>query len=551
MFPDIEKLYTGKVPAPATEQATDHLDNIPVPLSVDTYANAPVTINPVQVLTNKTGRNAPSFYDVLSNELFVLPTNDFNLGSVFNTTVFDILLWNTGVNAVTFTGIVVHGILGATLQGTPGTITPGGTGTLVMTVLGEGPPSTDGQFELEFSDAPNVFIKLKCTRIVLVSGLPDWSGEVKTSYAFETILTKAKSLQEQRRPLITRPTRTVSFSATESDYQMQQIRNLIKTNPDKRFAVPLFHEPLILKSKSGLILEFSESFEHCWNLRRYTKYLYCYNLKTNTAGVVEIANRSANMLSVNIVQDIAMFTWEPYVVVVFPMIIGYVQNTSFTTHTCSTETISIDFVEIKSSEQPALVPGPVLDEFPLPCDWGKSPGDEFELIRTHIAYAGGVDTFYKETRMAPSTMSKSYVCSKEEEFALLDFFAQKRGKYASFYEDTSTIAFTLTEDIVQGAQSFVAHTNYSDSVLLAGDKLTLITAEDEFILTVNSVSAPNAITGTQIITVNEEFSKSIAKSDANVYIKRKVRFGSDELSLTYMSPNASQTSVTFYELIEG
>jgi hypothetical protein len=195
---------------------------------------------------------------------------------------------------------------------------------------------------------------------------------------------------------------------------------------------------------------------------------------------------------------------------------------------------------------------PNIPIFPLFPNWTTTPNSEIALARTLLQYRGSAQRLIPFTDDVPISFEAKFTTYiKEDEYSLLDFWNERKGKNERFWSYHPKIAFELKRDIGSGATALVCLHNYAESQYQGYERIYII-MNDGDILTrhVTNVSYDDLL---DELTV--EISTALDRDvnlDNHARIGRLLlsRFDEDEMSLTHRSDLATETDFRFYELVK-
>jgi hypothetical protein len=178
---------------------------------------------------------------------------------------------------------------------------------------------------------------------------PDWSEKPNISYNFLTAIAQTPYFVEQRRPLLPSPTRSVSYTFTESGSDIQRARNRLAAAAGQKICVPIFQEPIFASSiqTGGSIIVATTPLGNLWNAQN-CDYVVLINFYTGASEMIgcERVDGTWIRLSSSIVG-----TWPTDETVVYPAFVGYMKAFRDNNITDGLGKLSAEFEEISESAE--------------------------------------------------------------------------------------------------------------------------------------------------------------------------------------------------------
>lgn len=171
-------------------------------------------------------------------------------------------------------------------------ISPDTVKIYVVSILKAGPPNQDTTYDYVI-DALNFAIQILGERTLPFSFKPNWNSNVELALRYNTIISRTKWLNEQRRSLIPIPDRKESFTVLEENKMIQRLHNNMIEGHGRIFDVPIFSEPMHLTADliTGASNFFTvEDLDYLWNLQNYTTHIFIHDLINDRFAVKEISS---------------------------------------------------------------------------------------------------------------------------------------------------------------------------------------------------------------------------------------------------------------------
>ena len=384
-----------------------------------------------------------NFWDIISNQVHIFPSLDVDFGLVLSQKEMPYYVWNSwATKNVEVFAPVTTGDLGTTLvwdiagdftlgpgQGTPGTLTvfidgpiSSSTSFYIKTIL-------DGTTQIDYT------VNTRATRVIAAPFWADWAKKVEFGVDFSTVLLERKNFTEQRRPMVNKPRRTVSF--TNNAYLRNMVSNFINFAGDRTIGVPIIHEMFQVQyfdaDKKGV--EIREMTTELWNLNKYCDYIILYDIEKRMVVAKKIASKSLNHIYFeNPVLETLSIESK---IVGFPMIIGYINAAKADIVTSNLVDWTVDLYELVGENQPDLLSIPALPtDFPFDIDWSDSPSFERSFHRNIEEFAGITQVMYSKFPFNKQTASvfigKITLNSRQEFCSFMDFISAAKGRLNKF-----------------------------------------------------------------------------------------------------------------------
>ena len=501
-----------------------------------------------------------SFWDIINNQVHIFPSLIIDYGLVLSQKETEYYIWNAYTSKSVFIEESVgSGDIGITLQfdyAGDFTLGPGQGVPGVMTVFVEGPVSAKTNFSIPYTvqgeERVSFDLSAECTRIILFPFFPDWRESVKYRMKFETTSVSMITLKEQRRPLMKKPQRVISF--TNTDYIRNLTENSLDFGEDKNIGVPIPHEFFSLLSvdsdKLGVVMNGDSSL--FWNLKRYCNYIGFLDLTTN----VIFAKRIISVLGNHLEFDTPLLDTISNLsrVVCFPLVIGYFKSASPKYHSGDILSWDIDFEELIGEDQPDLNNIPDLPSFfPIPFE-------STEYKKTHTMhrdlgmFPGSAQTVYAKfpfDKKAPKSAEVPLVMNSSDLNTFFDFVCAAKGRVRSFYIYEPINSFKVIFPMYEGSNQLKVENNfYSEAFSRLSEKAVILKYRGQTeLLTIMSASSNIEYT---TLTFDKPISFRIFEEDMNtVRIERrvKVRLDLDEFEIDCQSGNVFKTTVRFMEVL--
>lgn len=503
----------------------------------------------------------PNFWDIIKNQVHIFPSLKVDFGLVLSQQEIPYYIWNAYVDkTVSVKEPVLVGDFGTTFVFNifgDFTLDAGyGTGGL-LTVFVEGPISSATDFEIEVT-VPDVgvldyVIQTKATRIIVFPFWADWNDSVKFNVKFSTTITKDMKNREQRRPLLTKPQRSVSFS------QVDRIRGLVSNSIDfaggKTIGVPIIQEGFhVTDISDGMtVVHLKGTVNQFWNLYRYCDYICLIDRLTNTMVAKKIVNKTADRI---VIENPILEQFENISQVFgFPMMIGYFKSAKPKVLNGHLIKWGLELEELRGENQPPLVGVPALPtSLPTKFDWSESVESEHPIYRDIGEFLGTAQMVYQKfpyNKNAPKSYTGTFKFkTKEEIFSFMDFICAAKGRSKNFEYLWPLNGFEVIRGEYQGVtQLRIRNNSYAEQHPGIMNKKVRIRYRHHTLDTTISGVSTNAKYTT--ITFLNSTTFQIFDDDCDqVYIEqyKNVRFDLDDFTIEFLSGNTAKVAIRFMEV---
>lgn len=193
-----------------------------------------------------------------------------------------------------------------------------------------------------------------------------------------------------------------------------------------------------------------------------------------------------------------------------------------------------------------------LEVFPFRPNWLTRPSTSHVYARRLLSQAGTVKRLASLTDWAPDVWEASFqVDNKDDEYDLLDFFYDRRGKHGRFWVEHPASAFVLESDILSGAVEIPCEANKSD-IAWQGNERIYIEMADGDVLTrkVGTIDYSEANDRVEL-NLTTALDRDLTSANHNMIGKFLLaRFASDGIELAHESIDVFRVKLRFYELVE-
>jgi len=502
-----------------------------------------------------------SFWDIIRDQVHIFPSLVVDFGLVLSQEEIDYYIWNAHTNQkVTVHEPVVDGDFGTTFilnkAGDFELDYGEGVGGL-LTVFPEGPVSSFTDFYINVDVAGETItyvLKTSATRLIVFQLWADWNGKSEVTYKFETIVTSNSQNYEQRRPLLEKPQRILTFNHVDTTYG--SVTNAINFAQDKVVGIPLVYEsfPIAKIDSNKMSITANYDLSQLWNLQKYCEYIIITD-RENILIVKEIADIIGNKISVS--TPILDVIPNEDALVGFPMVNGYIKAANSKILSSNLVSWDLTFEELLGEGQPVLTGVPNLPTtFDFEFDWAKPINREQSLYRDIGGFVGTAQMLYSKFPKNKNN-PKSYtgtitLKSKIEVISFLNFVCAAKGRLKKFEYLFPLNDFLIIQGEYQGASQLRVKTNnYAAQYSKVLSKKVVISYRGQK-YTTQIVGASQTMDYIRLNLQNATPFQIFEEDCHNVRIEewKTVRFDLDDFKLTPKSDSIYEVNVRLVEVYQ-
>ena len=371
--------------------------------------------------------------------------------------------------------------------------------------------------------------------------------------AFETVLSKTTQNNEQRRPLMAKPKRSISFSHLDIMYGLTT--NALNFAQDKTVGIPVVFEVFSITDLSigATQVTIRENTADLWNLKKYCDYVVILEVSTGKMVAKKIQEIGSNSITFeNPILD--EFT-STDAVVGFPMLIGVFNSAKPTVINGNLVSWDLAFSELTGENQPELKSIPVLPaSLSIEADWTKPIGFEQSLYRDIGEFLGTAQMIYSKYPLTKNT-NKSYTMefsfgTRAELGAFLDFVCGAKGRAKKFEYLIPLNEFQLTRGEYEGVNQVRVKNNFYHEQFnkVLNKKIRLLYKDKKLETSITSTGYTSDYT---VLTFANPTNFRIYDEDCHlVRIEqyKTVRFDLDEFTISCNSGKSFSVNVRFTEV---
>lgn len=189
--------------------------------------------------------------------------------------------------------------------------------------------------------------------------------------------------------------------------------------------------------------------------------------------------------------------------------------------------------------------------FTLIPNWVNKPNTNIIVSRYFQAYPGSSFAMQELTSDVPQEVQLGFLLEKEEEFNLLDFFNERKGRLQRFWVRDPKQSFVLKETATLGSSVLKCYPNSAEDVM-RGDERIWIEMVDGDLLTREVTSIDYYTPDDEVhISLNTVVDRDITPTNHLVIAKLLLaRFAYDTIEVRLESNVVGQTDLKFRELVK-
>lgn len=303
--------------------------------------------NPLPYTHVRNGAASENYDNIIYNNLWLKPT-EFQFGMILQDKVYDIYIWNTYSNTINFMDLTYNQNLGYNIMvGTlPQSYQPTEEKNYALNLYKNGTSILNDTAIFTFDDGDSPTLEVSGKRILIV---PDFctGGEVKIPYAFINVKSVTLKQLEERRNVIDKIGRKISFSVMLKK-DNAYLENVIRYGQEKMFGAPYLIEPMHSTDTGDLegyqTINIQEDISKYFNLQN-TDMIGLWNKSANTFEVAEISTLDTAGKQIVVTTPIV----ESFPVadtIIFPVMTAYLEDYNVTQKTMDIVKYSLTFREI-------------------------------------------------------------------------------------------------------------------------------------------------------------------------------------------------------------
>jgi hypothetical protein len=268
------------------------------------------------------------------------------VGLITEDSSYVINIWNAFLDStVNITSVAESNPIGLdfTVPATPVTIQKFGEDYYTVTILKLGPPTQNSKISFTIN---GVVYETEITGIRVIPFVydPDYKSRLEHTLEFETVISRAKRLKEQRRPLRENMLVHTDVEVFVQDIFAQHFDNTMRYGKGFVFGVPVYFEQIYptsaLTGQSTFTV--SNDLTKLWMLNKKAQYIILINNSTLAGEIKEISSVAAGSITlVNAIQE----TFDLSDVAVYPAIFSYIISLSLSQKTDSFAVNRVGFKE--------------------------------------------------------------------------------------------------------------------------------------------------------------------------------------------------------------
>lgn len=366
----------------------------------------------------------------------------------------------------------------------------------------------------------------------------DWSAGVTIKYKYNTLITVAERLKEQRIMKRGTPYMEMSINVLISD---MKLIDYYQASAGVEFYAPIFCEGVLpISHGTGLEIVSTSNYMNYFNMRHNVREIVVMS-KTGTRNpeVIAVVGIGNNVLSL----DTNTWVWDDDTII-FPALRAVLIDVQKTSVNAGLFECSIQFAAFTDGLELSISRAGADEDFPIIHNWEALPSTSYNPNREIQQFNLGVIGIRVLSSRMPWTMSLNHLNTKDDAYALIKFFCEHRGRFRSFWLMLPDKYLELNTTIYEFSSLFAITSDSYGNVFESG-QWVFFKLYDGTVIKKQIVSRLSE----GVYSVSVPFSQRIFPEDVILlgrYIK--CRFDQDELELQYVSCNLSECKVNIVEL---
>jgi hypothetical protein len=392
---------------------------------------------------------------------------------------------------------------------------------------------------------------------------PNWAQPPVLASGFANSILTSRDGAEQRtnhRAVPRRAVRFVTGGYSEGRAAIAQniaLEKFLRENIGALVGIPAWWDATELVGINGAVITGTELANRPFvassaSVERYA--LLWRSYAAREAVIVSAVNRNANTLTAATAPS-----WTPQSGdLLLPLIIGRLLDpTELELLTTWHGTVPISVDEDKAYLQALDYTIPAVayrgrQVFPFACDWSSQPrlqrGIEIQRLE-----GWGRDAFYQSELLPREGISRqTATLSRAQRAWLQQFFADRLGRHQSFWLPHNRAELALHEAANSGAtQIKIDRVEYASDLFQTSYRRSVLAIECDGRLIIRRVEAATLQTGHEVLTLESALPIALPIERTQISFLRLVRFDTDDLRLSLVSPEYANATVRFRELAEA
>lgn len=192
--------------------------------------------------------------------------------------------------------------------------------------------------------------------------------------------------------------------------------------------------------------------------------------------------------------------------------------------------------------------------FPLVPNWVVTPTTNLVVGRYYQTYPGSSFIIEELTGDVPQVLELGFMLEKEDEYSLLDFFNDRKGRLERFWVRDPKQSFILKETATLGSTVLKCYPNKAEEVMRGDERIWIEMTDGGDIITreLTDVSYNTGDDATYL-QMNTTIDRDLTADNGNHLIIGKLllaRFGYDTMEISLQSNLIGETNLRFRELVK-
>jgi len=192
------------------------------------------------------------------------------------------------------------------------------------------------------------------------------------------------------------------------------------------------------------------------------------------------------------------------------------------------------------------------ERFPLLPNWASPPDSNYLMARWLVNMAGTVDTLKSITDNSPIIFESTFtITDKQEEYDLLDFFYNRRGRHGKFWIQHPATCFTLKKTANLGGLEISCYPNRAQLSYQGYERIYVYMSNGDIITREIPNVTYDAVDDELDLELVTALDRDIT-TDNCVMIGRMllVRFEDDSMEFESHTSEVTEVTLRFHELVE-
>jgi len=188
---------------------------------------------------------------------------------------------------------------------------------------------------------------------LIIDAEPDWKEPPEVAYSFATAIQGTPAFLEQRRPLLSTPTRSVACKFVLETENAQRLLNILLSGAPQLCCTPIYSEPIfagtITQGASAITAE--TDLTYLWNIQN-CDYLILLDYVTGASEMLQVSSVSGQVINLSAA---IVGSWTAAQTVIYPGIASMIKEVKKLDHSSRIASFGAQFEEITVGEEATKV----------------------------------------------------------------------------------------------------------------------------------------------------------------------------------------------------